>query len=87
MNKLVYTGLSLLKLNKTLMYEFWYDYIKPKYQYNAKLCYIDADSFIIYIKTKDVYQGIANVVEKMMLIFYPYCGLVNKFSGSCNNGS
>ena len=46
------------------MYEFWYDYIKPKYQYNAKLCYMDTDSFIIYIKTKDVYKDIADDIEK-----------------------
>ena len=46
------------------MYEFWYDYIKPKYQDNAKLCYMDTDSFIINIKTEDFYEGIANDVEK-----------------------
>ena len=34
------------------MYEFWYDYIKPKYQNNAKLCYMDTGSFIIHIKTE-----------------------------------
>ena len=45
MNKPVYLGLSILDISKTLMYEFWYDYIKPKYQYNAKLCYIDTDTF------------------------------------------
>ena len=31
MNKAVYLGLSILEISKTLMYEFWYDYIKPKY--------------------------------------------------------
>ena len=46
------------------MYEFWYDYIKPKYQDRAKLCYMDTDSFIIQIKTEDFYEGIANDVEK-----------------------
>ena len=52
MNKLMYLGLSILEISKSLMYEFWYDYIKTKYQNNAKLCYIDTDSFIIiYIKT------------------------------------
>ena len=40
------------------MYEFWYDYIKPKYQDRAKLCYTDTDSFVIYVKTKDLYKGI-----------------------------
>ena len=46
------------------MYEFWYDYIKPKYKYSVKLCYMDTDSFIIHIKTEDVYKNITNDVEK-----------------------
>ena len=45
------------------MYEFWYDYM-TKYQDNAKLCYTDTDSFIMYIKTEDFYEDIANDVEK-----------------------
>ena len=49
------------------MYEFWYDYIKPKYQNNAKLCYMDTDSFIINIKTEDFYEDIANDVEKNLI--------------------
>ena len=44
-NKPVYLDLSILEISKTLMYKFWYDYIKPKYQNNAKLCYMDTDSF------------------------------------------
>ena len=47
-----------------LMYEFWYDSIKPKHQDRAKLCYVDIDSFIIHIKTKDFYKDIANDVEE-----------------------
>ena len=46
------------------MYEFWYTYIKPKYQSNAKLCYMDADSFIIHIKTENFYKDIAHDVKK-----------------------
>ena len=53
MNKPVYLGLSILEINKTLMFEFWYDHIKLKYQNKAKLCYMDTDSFIIHIKTED----------------------------------
>ena len=64
MNNLVYLGLSILEISKTLMHEFWYDYIKPKYQINAKLCYMDTDSLIIYIKTEDVYEDIADDTEK-----------------------
>ena len=64
MNKPVYLGLSILEINKTLMYEFRYDYIKLKHQYNAKPCYMDTDRFIIHIKIEDVYEEIANDVEK-----------------------
>ena len=64
MNKPIYLGMSILDISKTLMYEFWYDYIKPKYQDKAKLCYMDTDSFVIHIKTEDFYEDIANDVEK-----------------------
>ena len=50
MNKPVHLGLSTLELSKILMYEFLYDYVKPKYNEKAKLCYMDTDSFIVYIK-------------------------------------
>ena len=46
------------------MYEFWYDYIKPKYQDRAKLCYTDTDRFVIHIKTEDFYEDIAGDVER-----------------------
>ena len=64
MNKPIYLGLSILEISKTLMYEFWYDYMKPKYGDNVKLCYMDTDSFIMHIKTEDFYKDIANDVEK-----------------------
>ena len=64
MNKPVYLGLSILEISKRLMYEFWYDYVKPRYQDNAKVRYMDKDSFIISIKTEDFYEDIANNVEK-----------------------
>ena len=56
--------MSILDIGKTLIYELWYDYIKPKYQDKAKICYTDTDSFIIHIKTEDFYKDIANDVEK-----------------------
>ena len=64
MNKPIYLGLSILEISKGLVYEFWCDYSKLKSQQNAKLCYMDTDSFIIHIKTEDVYQDIADNVEK-----------------------
>ena len=63
-NKPVYLGTSILDISKTLMCGFWCDYIKPKYQDSAKLCYMDSDSFIIHIKTEDFYKDIADDVEK-----------------------
>ena len=63
-NKLIYLSMSILDISKTLICEFWYDYIKPKYQDRAKLCYVDTDSFFIHIITEDSYKDIANVVEK-----------------------
>ena len=50
MNKPIYLGMSILGISKTLMFEFWYDWIKPKYQDWAKLCYMDTDSFFIHKK-------------------------------------
>ena len=41
MNKPAYLALLILELSKMLMYEFWYDYVKPKYDEKAKLCYMD----------------------------------------------
>ena len=69
MNNLIYLDMSMLDISKTLMYEYWHDYIKPKYQRTcrqekAKLCYMDTDSFIINIKTGDFYEDIADDVEK-----------------------
>ena len=63
-NKPVYLGLSILEITKTLMYGFWYDYIKPKYQNNAKLCHMDTDDLIIDIKTEDIHKHVADDVEK-----------------------
>ena len=66
MNKPIYLGLSILKISKLLMYEFWYDYMKPKYDDNVKLCYMDTDSFIMNIKTEHFYKDIGNDVEKRL---------------------
>ena len=63
----VYLDLSILEISKTLMYEFWYDYIKPKYQNYAKLYYMDTDSFIICINTEDFYKDIEMMLKKDMI--------------------
>ena len=63
MNKPVYLGLSILNLSKSEMYELWYDYVKTKYGENAKLCYMDRDSFIVHAKMDDIYKDIEGDVE------------------------
>ena len=65
MNKPIYLGLSILEISKILMYEFWYDYMKPKYNDSVKLCYMDADSFVMHIKTNDFYKDISDDVDKI----------------------
>ena len=62
MNKPIYLGLSILEISKILMYEFLYDYMKPKYNDNVRLCYMDTDSFIMNIKANDFYKDIAHDV-------------------------
>ena len=62
-NKLVYLGFSILELSKILMNEIWYYYVKPKYVRKVKLCYIDRNNLIAYIKTDDIYKDIARDVE------------------------
>ena len=64
LSKPIYLGQAILDISKTLMYEFWYDYIKPKYGKKAKLRYMGTDSFIMHIETEDFYKDIANDVEK-----------------------
>ena len=64
MNKPIYLGMSILYISKILIYEFWYDYIKPKYKDKAKLCYTDTDSFVINIFTEDFFEDINNDVER-----------------------
>ena len=64
MNKPIYLGLSILDISKILMYKFWYDYMKPKYGKDVKLCYMATDSFVMNIKTNYFYKDIANDVEK-----------------------
>ena len=63
MNKPIYFRLSILEISKILMYEFWYDYMKPKYNDNVRLCYMGTDSFVMHIKTNDLYKDIASDIE------------------------
>ena len=64
MNKPLYLEMSILDINKTLMYEFWYNYLKPKYNDKVKLCYMDTDGFVLNIFTEDFLEDINNDVQR-----------------------
>ena len=64
MNKPIYLGQAILDISKTLMYEFWYDYIKPLYGNKVKSCYMDTDSYIMSINSDDISADIRNDVKK-----------------------
>ena len=63
-NKPIYLDQAVLDISKTLMFEFWYDYLKPMYGDKIRLCYIDTDSFIMHIKTDDFYKDVSADVDK-----------------------
>ena len=56
--------MSTLDISKTLMYQFWYEYAKPKYGDRAKLCYTDTDNIFTYIMSEDFYRDIADDVKR-----------------------
>ena len=62
--KLLYLGMFILDISKTLMYEFWHDYIKPKHGERAKLCYRNTDSFVVHTFTEDFFEFIASDAER-----------------------
>ena len=63
MNKPVCLRLSILELSKILMYDFWYNYVEPKYVEKTKLCYMDTDSFIVYMKTDKTFNTRINNIN------------------------
>ena len=63
MNKPVYLGMSILDLSKIVMFDFHYQYIKPKYGKQAKLLFTDTDSFLYEIQTEDFYKDISGDVK------------------------
>ena len=65
-NKPIYLGISTLDVSKTLMYEFWYDYIKPRYQVRVQLCYMDIkifmNTFLMTLKNGLTHQTTAKMI-------------------------
>ena len=64
MNQSIYLRMPILDISKTLLHVFWYDSVKQRYQDRVKLCYMNTNTFVIYIKHEHFYKGIRNDVEK-----------------------
>ena len=63
MNRPVYTGICVLELSKTLMYNFYYSHLEPKYGSNCQLLYTDTDSLLLNIRTEDVYKDMGDNLD------------------------
>ena len=51
MNKTVYLGMSILELSKAVMYEIWYDYVKPKHD-EKQFCHNGYKQFYCICKNR-----------------------------------
>ena len=65
---LIYLGLSVLDLRKTVISKFWYDYVKTKYDENEMLCNMDTDNFIVDVKADGFDKDIAEDAETRYII-------------------
>ena len=64
MNKPVYLCLSFLDIRKIAIHEYQYDYLKPKHRKKIRLCYMDADSFIVHVTSVDIYKDLKEMLKK-----------------------
>ena len=64
MNKMVYIGLLVLEADKIILYEFCFDHLKRKYREKAKLCNMDTNNFIAYIKQKTFLQTLQKLLQR-----------------------
>ena len=71
LNKPVYVGFSVLELSKLLMYEFYYEHLKPLYGERCQLLYTDTDSLVLQIETEDVYRDVLDDLDKYDTSDYP----------------
>jgi len=63
LNKPISVGLSILEISKLIMYQFYYDYLKPKYGNKCTLLFTDTDSFCCHIETPDLYHDMSQNLD------------------------
>ena len=55
-------ALLIPELSKILKCKFSHDYVKQRYNEKAKLCYMDINSFIVYMTADDIFKDIVGDV-------------------------
>ena len=70
-NRPIYAGSAILDLSKTLMYEFFYGFLKPECGENCKLLYMDTDCFFLEFTDRNVYEIVKNNSEFFDTFDYP----------------
>lgn len=71
-NKPIAIGMTILELSKIVMYEYLYDIFPQVFgPGNVELLYMDTDSFIINVKSKDVYVQIKEHLNVFDTSDYP----------------
>ncbi len=65
-NKPIYLGFCVLEMSKYLMYDYHYNFILKEFPTpkQVRICYMDTDAFIYYIKTNDIYENMSNNLDK-----------------------
>ena len=56
LNKLVYTGMTILENSKIMMYDFFYNHLRARYGPKCELIYSDTGSLLLNIHKEDVYK-------------------------------
>ena len=63
LNKPICVGFSVFDLSKKLMYDWYYNNLKKRYEENCSLLYTDTDSLLVDIKTNDIYKDMAETKD------------------------
>ena len=70
-NRPIYIGMCVLDLSKILLYDYYYEHLKPKYGENVQLLYTDTDSLLLHIKCDDFYKDMGKDLGLYDMSDYP----------------
>ena len=70
-NRPIYIVMCVLDLSKLLLYDYYYNYLKPKYGENCQLLYTDTDSLLLHVHCEDFYKDMGEVLHLYDTSDYP----------------